>query len=165
MTKRKNSEDKKKLAQEQFSKAYELQMNGKISEATALYKESIDIYPTAEAYTFLGWAYSYEGLLDDAIKHCKKAIEIDPEFGNPYNDIGAYLLEKGKLDDAIPWFKKAMQAKRYDSQFYPHYNLGQVYERKGHWAAALSSYSEAFRLNSKYRLAEKAMNRVQSFLN
>jgi tetratricopeptide (TPR) repeat protein len=32
---------------------------------------------------------------DDAIAECKKAVELDPDLGNPYNDIGAYLIEKG----------------------------------------------------------------------
>ena len=47
-----------------------------------------------------------------------------PTFGNPYNDIGAYLIEKGDLDEAIPWFQKAMQARRYESPAFPHLNLG-----------------------------------------
>ena len=50
-------------------------------------------YPTAEAYTFLGWTYHFQGRIEDAIAECKRAIEVDPEFGNPYNDIGAYLIE------------------------------------------------------------------------
>jgi hypothetical protein len=35
------------------------------------------------------------GLTDDAITECHHAIEVDPDFGNPYNDIGAYLIEQG----------------------------------------------------------------------
>ena len=38
------------------------------------------------------------GKLDEAIEECYKAIDRDPDFGNPYNDIGAYLIEKGQLD-------------------------------------------------------------------
>ena len=30
-----------------------------------------------------------------------------PTFGNPYNDIGAYLIAKGELDEAIEWLEKA----------------------------------------------------------
>ena len=60
---------------------------------------------------FLGWTYSYQGRLDDAIPECQKAIEVDPEFGNPYNDIGAYLIEQQKHDEAIPWLERALQAR------------------------------------------------------
>jgi tetratricopeptide (TPR) repeat protein len=62
--------------------------------------------PTAEAHTFLGWAYSHAGYVERAIAECKRAIEVDPDFGNPYNDIGVYLIEKGALDDAVPWLER-----------------------------------------------------------
>src|SRR3990172_10278308 len=96
---------------ELFKKDYEYQMNGELDLAIEHYKRSIETFPTAEAYTFLGWTYSFKGKLQDAITECKKAIEVDPDFGNPYNDIGAYLIELGKLDEAIPWLEKAIHAK------------------------------------------------------
>ena len=105
-------------------------MNGELDEAVELYKKSIESYPTAEAYTFLGWTYSFMGRLDDAIAECHKAIEVDPTFGNPYNDIGAYLLQKGEVDEAIPWFQRALEAPRYESYCFPHMNLGRAYEAK-----------------------------------
>ncbi|MDA1314254.1 MAG: tetratricopeptide repeat protein [Acidobacteria bacterium] len=75
---------------------------GRVEEAVELYEQSIAAKPTAEGYTYRGWAMSFLGRIDEAIADCKKAILIDPEFGNPYNDIGAYLMQKGQLDDAIP---------------------------------------------------------------
>ena len=38
----------------------------------------LELYPTAEAHTLLGWTYHFQGRLDDAIAECKRAIEIDP---------------------------------------------------------------------------------------
>jgi Tfp pilus assembly protein PilF len=105
------------------------------------------------------------GRLDDAIEECHRAIARDPEFGNPYNDIGAYLIEKGELDDAIPWFQKAMHAKRYESPAFPHLNLGRVYEKKGNWTEAISSYKQALALNPDYVLAKKSLGRLVSMLN
>src|SRR5205807_1521416 len=78
-----------------FQQAYQNQMQGDLEEAIELYKRSIDIFPTAEGHTFLGWTYSFQGRWDEAIEECLRAIEVDPTFGNPYNDIGAYLVEKG----------------------------------------------------------------------
>ena len=37
-----------------------------------------------------------------------------PDVGNPYNDIGSYLIKLGRLDDAIPWLRRAMTARRYE---------------------------------------------------
>lgn len=158
-------EQAKKIAQQHFKKAYELQMSGELQEAIEEYKRSIEIFPTAEAHTFLGWTYSFEGRYDDAIRECEEAIQVDPDFGNPYNDIGAYLIEKGRLDEAIEWLKKATLAKRYDCYCYPHYNLGRIYERKGDWREAMRCYQESLKANSSYTLAAKAINRLKAMFN
>ncbi len=84
-------------SKEYLKKAYALQMKGQFEEAILNYKKSLDLYPTAEAFTFLGWTYSFLGDLEKAIGECKNAIDVDPDYGNPYNDIGAYLIQTGKI--------------------------------------------------------------------
>ena len=145
--------------------AYRYQMEGELDRAIEHYQRSIAVYPTAEAHTFLGWTLSFQGRLEEATAECLRAIEIDPDFGNPYNDIGAYLIEKGELDEAITWFQKALQARRYESPAFPHLNLGRVYERKGQWTEAIDSYKRALALNPNYSLAKKALGRLISSLN
>jgi Tfp pilus assembly protein PilF len=102
---------------------------GELEEAIGLFTLSLEAEPTAEAYTFRGWAYSFAGRLDEAIEECRKAIATDPSFGNPYNDIGCYLMEKGDWDDAIPWFERAKTAPRYDPRHFPYLNLGRIHAR------------------------------------
>lgn len=152
-------------AEKLFHDAYDKHVKGQIDEAILLYQQSIEKFPTAEAHTFLGWAYSSKGFLEEAITECRKAIDRDPDFGNPYNDIGAYLIELGQYDEALTWLEQATTAKRYDAYFYAHYNLGRVWEHKGNWMRALSHYQEAYRLNPDYALAEKAMIRVRTKLD
>ncbi len=152
-------------AEKYFKLAYEKQGRGELEEAIDCYRKSIELFPTAEAHTLLGWAYSFRGSYDEAIQECRKAIEIDPEYGNPYNDIGSYLIEKGDLDLALPWLEKALQARRYDNYCYPHYNMGRIWERKGDWNKAMSSYRQALIENQEYTLARQAWNRLQSLLN
>ncbi len=148
-----------------FQEAYRHQLKGELQEAVELYKKSIETYPTAEAYTFLGWTYSFMGRYNEAILECHMAIRIDPDFGNPYNDIGAYLIERGQLDEAVEWLKKALNAKRYDSYSFPHLNLGRIWEAKGDWFKAIEEYREALRLNPSYTLAANSLKRLQSMLN
>ena len=148
-----------------FQEAYQKQMDGQVDDAIQLYLKSLELYPTAEAHTFLGWAFSFKGRYDAAIEECRKAIEIDPDFGNPYNDIGAYLIEKGRLDEAIPWLEKATKAKRYDSYCFPYYNLGRVWEQKGDWMKALEAYRKALKDNPQYTLAKKAAAKIEGMLN
>jgi tetratricopeptide (TPR) repeat protein len=154
-----------KLAVELFRKAYERQAEGEYSEAIELYTSSIEAFPTAEAYTFRGWAYSLSGDVDRAIADCMQAIEIDPDFGNPYNDIGAYLIEQGKPDEAVEWFEKALTAQRYESRCFPHFNLGRVYERRRQWRRAMACYARAIIENPEYETAKKAFRRLQAMWN
>ena len=69
------SVEDKKEAWNFFQMAYEAQMKGNLEEATELYKRSLDYHPTAEAHTFLGWTYSFQGKLDEAIEECHLAIK------------------------------------------------------------------------------------------
>src|SRR5882724_9852054 len=55
--------ERRQLAVELFQRAYMLQMEGELDQAAELYRESIDMCPTAEAYTFLGWTYRFQGRL------------------------------------------------------------------------------------------------------
>jgi tetratricopeptide (TPR) repeat protein len=84
-------------AWEVLQDAYQAQMEGDYDRAVELYHSSLELHPTAEAHTFLGWTYHFQGKLEDAIAECQRAIKIDPDFGNPYNDIGAYMIEQGNF--------------------------------------------------------------------
>ena len=105
-------------------RAFRHQMNGELGHAIALYRRSINTFPTAEAHTYLGWTYSMMDRHEEAISECKKAILLDPSFGNPYNDIGAYLIELNRPEDAIPWLERAMTAPRYETPQFAQMNLG-----------------------------------------
>jgi tetratricopeptide (TPR) repeat protein len=122
-------------------------MSGDLDESIRLYRESIAVCPTADAHTYLGWAYSFQGRIDAAIAECEVAIRLDPEFGNPYNDIGVYLMQQEKFDEAIPWLERAKTAKRYEPRHFPYLNLGRVYAAKGMMVKALEEFREALRLH------------------
>lgn len=146
-----------KAAYELFQEAYQLQMQGDLETAIELYRRSIDAFPTAEAHTFLGWTYSFQGKLDEAIEECKKAIEIDPDFGNPYNDIGAYLIEKSQYEEAIPWLQNAATAKHYDNHHYAYYNLARAYIALEQFNRAKEEFKNALRVYPEYEMAREAL--------
>lgn len=134
-------------AMELVKQAMDHQMAGEIEESIRLYKESIALCPTADAHTYLGWAYSFQGKLKDAIVQCEIAIQIDPDFGNPYNDIGVYLMQQQRSDDAIPWLERAKSAKRYEPRHFPYINLGRIYLTKGMIQKALEEFGGALKIN------------------
>lgn len=134
-------------ALELIEKAMRHQMAQEFDDAIRLYKESIALYPTADAHTYLGWAYSFVGRLNEAIAQCEIAIQLDPEFGNPYNDIGVYLMQQQRFDDAIPWLEQAKSAIRYEPRHFPFINLGRIYLTKGMIQKALEEFGGALKIN------------------
>jgi tetratricopeptide (TPR) repeat protein len=157
--------DKREFAWEIFQQAYRAQMDGELDRAAELYQTSIGIFPTAEAHTFLGWTYHFQGKVEDAIAECKRAIEVDPDFGNPYNDIGAYLISLGRNDEAISWLEQAIKAPRYNPRHFAHFNLGRVYYAKGMFSRARQCFQDALRIEPRYTLAQQAVENLRRMLN
>jgi tetratricopeptide (TPR) repeat protein len=160
-----SADESRQTAAEYFHQAYQFQMQGEYQQAIDFYTRSIAAFPTAEAYTFRGWTYSFLGDYDRAIAECLEAIKVDPEFGNPYNDIGAYLIEQEKWDEAIPWFQKAMIAPRYDARPYPYFNLGRVHEHQHKWIKAKECYAMAYSLDKRYVTALAGLRRLRAMFN
>jgi len=152
-------------ARQYLERASTAQMDGRLDEAITLYKQSIGVYPTAEAHTFLGWAYSMENRLDEAIAECRRAIAVDPDFGNPYNDIGAYLIQLGRIEEAIPWLERAKQAVRYEPRHYPHINLSQIHVMQNDITAAVRELRAAVDLEPEHESARRELHRLLGMLN
>jgi tetratricopeptide (TPR) repeat protein len=152
-------------AEAYFRAAYAAQMRGDLDEAVLLYRRSLACIPTAEAHTFLGWTLSFKGDYAGAIRECHRAIEVDPEFGNPYNDIGSYLIALGRPKDAVAWLRKAMGASRYEPRHYPHVNLARVYVKLGQLDLAIAQLRVALAIAPQYRPARTELHRLLGLLN
>ncbi|HZE71340.1 MAG TPA: tetratricopeptide repeat protein [Pyrinomonadaceae bacterium] len=159
------SPPEKYYAKQLFHEAYEAQLAEDYEQAIRLYKRSIETYPTAEAHTFLGWVYSFQQRYDEAIEECLEAIRVDETLGNPYNDIGSYLLAKGDSYGCVRWFRRALLAPRYESYVFPHYNLGRVYEMRHKYLDAARHYGLALEQQPGFGDAAAGLRRMQTRLN
>lgn len=154
-------DDDREAAQTHFEAGYAHQMAGRLDEAVASYRRSIAARPTAEAHTFLGWALSLQGRHEDAIAECKIAISVDFSFGNPYNDIGAYLIELGRHEEAVAWLERAKKASRYEPRHFPYYNLARVYVKQNRLREAIAELRQALGIEPRYALARREIERLQ----
>ena len=161
----KSSGERKRRALQLWEEGQQHHLRGDIDAAIRLYTKSIETLPTAEAHTFRGWAYSFQGRLEEAIAECKEAIDVDPDFGNPYNDIGSYLMKLGNADEAIPWLEQAKKARRYEPRHFPFLNLGRVYAAKGQLLRASDEFRGALRLDPGNPLAQQALEQLVATLN
>ena len=110
----------KNLALALCTKGQEQHLRGDIEDAIKCYTASLGLYPTAEAYTFRGWAYSLRGRLDEAIEECKKAIA---------------------------WLEKAKTAPRYEPRHFPYMNLGRIYAKKGMLLRSIQEFEMALEIH------------------
>ncbi|KAA0255219.1 tetratricopeptide repeat protein [Acidobacteria bacterium ACD] len=143
----------------------EILLSGDVEGAIDLFTRSLDVEETAEGYTFRGWAYAQQGRLAEAIAECRLAIATDPTFGNPYNDIGCYLLQQGKADEAVGWFEKAKRAERYESRHFPYLNLGRLLFARGMVGESLAEFEEALRLHPGDPVAKSFLSRLRYCVN
>ena len=148
-----------------WREGYRLQMAGDLEGAVQTYRRSLAVQPTAEAHTFLGWVMSFQGLLDEAIEECHRAIAVDPGFGNPYNDIGVYLMQQDKLEEAIPWLERAKAAPRYEPRQFPYMNLGRIFIRQGKWTEALREFEQGVRVAPADQAVRRALHELRGRFN
>ena len=91
-------------------RAYRHQMHGELGDAIALYRRSLAVYPTAEAHTFLGWAYSLMDRYDEAIAWLERATGAPryatPQF--PYLNLGRAYEEMGESYRALACYDRAL---------------------------------------------------------
>lgn len=138
-----------------------LHLLGEYEAAIERYRKSIEIHPTAEGHTYLGWSLSRLDRLDEAVAECKKAIPLDPDYGNPYNDIGVYLIDLGRPDEAIPWLEKAMGAKRYCCYQFAHFNMGRILLMKERTAEAERAFRRALSYDPEYLPALRGLEYIR----
>jgi tetratricopeptide (TPR) repeat protein/tRNA A-37 threonylcarbamoyl transferase component Bud32 len=85
------------------------------------------------------------GDFNGAIKCFQQAIDLNPGYMDPYNNIGVSLELQGKIDEAIKYYDKASELA---PDFYmPWYNKGNCYKTQHNYKNALKCYNKAIKLN------------------
>lgn len=86
-----------------------LGLQGKTAEADEAYREAIRLAPDNPLIR-VNWAGLLErtGRVDEAIAQRKQALEVREDFAN-VNQIGVLLAQSGRLEEALPYFRRAVQ--------------------------------------------------------
>ena len=88
------------------------------------------------------------GDYDEAIAAYKKVVEIEPDNGDGWNNLGATYLQTARFEESIPVFQKA-NALLPTADTYT--NLGIAYTSLGRYADAVPAYEKAVELNPNAR--------------
>jgi tetratricopeptide (TPR) repeat protein len=135
---------------------------GDLDQAVEAFQGSVAASETADALTYLGWVLSLKGQVPTAKDLCIRAIALDPEFGNAYNDLGSYLIKEDSLLEAIPWLERAKTAKRYDARHFPFMNLGRIYSTLGRVDEAIAEFNKALEIVPGHREVLNVLEQLQN---
>lgn len=123
---------------------------GGLNDAIQLLEKAIGLDPNyAQAYAFLGYAFSLKGefltepaLLDRAVEYLQKAIELRPMLSDSYSALGMTFISMNRIDDAIGALKRALAFAPHDN--FVHAALGRAYYiGKGMFREAAYEYEQA----------------------
>jgi len=80
-----------------------------------------------------------------AIDFFQKAVKVDHDFSEAYNNLGFAYEKSGRFDDAIDSYKKALANLLYRTPEKAYYNLGRVYYRLGRYDEAIGAHKDAIK--------------------
>ncbi|MEJ2730665.1 MAG: tetratricopeptide repeat protein [Deltaproteobacteria bacterium] len=93
----------------------------------------------------LGLAYQKHGLLDEAIREFKRAIELGPNMAKNHYNLGRAYEEKGLFEKAADAYKKAVELNPAYTDAY--FNLANLYMRLQSRQGAIRAYRKVIELD------------------
>ena len=99
----------------------------------------------ARAHNHLGNYLSYQGKVDEALRHLSEAVRIRPNYAAAHNNLGIMLAKQGKNEEAIAHYAEAIRL--IPAYTAAHNNLGIVLASQGKNEEAVARYAEAIRLD------------------
>lgn len=98
-------------------------------------------YDNALAEEDLGQAVYENGMVDEAIAHFQRALQIDPNQASVLSSLGAALLDAGRVDESLAHLQKALELDPRAGN--AHYNIANTLLRLGRADDALTHYDKA----------------------
>jgi tetratricopeptide (TPR) repeat protein len=125
----------------------ELQAQGKLEEAIALYRAALARDPNdAVTRSNLGTALVAKGQLDEAIAQYRAALDLAPNDADSHYNLANALMARGKLVDAAGHFQEALRIDPGLAEAY--LNLGNALVALGQTEEAADHYRRAIELRS-----------------
>ncbi len=120
---------------------------GKVQQAFIEFQHAYELNPqNKEVLYSIGIIY----LLDfdetlKAIDFFQRAVKVDPDYSEAYNNLGYAHAKMGKFDAALPFYKKAVSNLLYATPEKAYVNMGKAYYRLGKYDDAVAAYKEALK--------------------
>ncbi len=132
--------------------AYELTRRWRYQEVV------LSVLGWAVAILCLGLTRHQLGYWRDSEGLYRHTLEVSENNYLAHNNLGATLVEKGQIDEAISQYQEAIRLKPDYAGF--QYNLGVAFNKKGRTDEAISQFQEAIRLAPDYAEAYNNLGSV-----
>ncbi len=100
------------------------------------------------AHNNLGNVLFKTGNVDEAMVHCQKALEINPDFAEAHNNLGDTLFQKGRVDEAIAHCQRALEINPHFAE--AHNNLGNALLQKDRVDEAITHFQKALEIKPDF---------------
>ena len=114
----------------------------------ALYDHSLEANPSEVIHSIRGLAYGKLGEQKRAISDYNRAVEINPNYSEAYNNRGIAYGKLGDQRQAIPDFDRAIAIDPKCAEVYN--NRGVTYDKLGDHRRAIADYDKAVEINPEY---------------
>ncbi len=88
----------------------------------------------------------------DSERLWKLVLSVTPKSSLANNNIGNLLVKRGAPDEALPWFRNALEINPRLAE--AHYNIGNVFYRRGNLDQAIQDYRDAVKIRPNYPEAQ-----------
>lgn len=139
-----------------------LHVEGRYHAAIRQFREALALHPSARTHTWLAWSLSRLDRLREAVRHCRRSIELDPGYPNAYNDIGAYLVDLDRPREAEHWLREAVGFDDYCCPHYAWYHLARALLLQGRLEEAREAVEQSLAHRPRYRPALRLRRLLQS---
>lgn len=94
----------------------------------------------------------------DTEAFCRFILKHEPHIARVWHNLGVSLAERGRVDEAIDCYKKAIEI----SDTYPqiHHNLANIYFNQGRYDLAEKEYKRAIELDDKFFLSYLGLGKL-----
>ena len=125
-----------------------LAQSGRLEEGEKLIRRAIELNPTAQYYSNLGFVLSGAGRQQDAIDSYRRAIALAPDVPELHNNLGSALLATRRWDEAMESLQRALSLRPQFPE--AHFNMGNVLREQRRLDEAIGAYNKAVSLRPGY---------------
>ncbi len=149
-------------SQQQLNSLLEYYQTGQYGDAEKLAVSITQEFPEHQfGWKVLGAVLGKTGRISETLFAKQKAVELDTQDAEAYNNLGNTLKELGRLEEAEASSRQAIALKPDYTE--AHYNLGAMLQELGRLDEAEASYRQAIVLKPDYAEVHRALTSIKKF--